>query len=132
MIEQPEAMPLLASACPSFAEEWSEHVREHGAEMAYVAAGAFAAHLLSLYRANEVTCFPAVAAVIERLHIEGSPWVKEFATIGVLEAVQNVWGNNDADPNAFCRFLGKESQWWWQSLNAFWSGKVPHVGYRDA
>jgi hypothetical protein len=132
MIEDIEAMPLLVSACPSFAEEWNEHLRIHGAELAYSAAGAFAAHLLSLYRAGEAKCFPAVAEIIERLHIEGSPRVKEFATIGVLEAVQNVWRNNGADPGAVGRLLGKESQWRWQSLNDFWSGKVPRAGYRDA
>jgi hypothetical protein len=130
MIEQAEAMPLLVGACPSFKDAWTEHLREHGDESPYVAAGSLADHLLALHRANTTTSFSAVAAVIERLHVEGSPGVKEFATIGVLEAVQNVWSNKGADPNTFCRFLGKESQWWWQSLNDFWSGKVPHVGHR--
>lgn len=128
MIEQPEAMSLLVRACPSFAEGWREHVEEHGNELAYVAAGAFARHLLALHQANDISSFPAVAAAIERLHVDGSPWVKQFATIGVLEGVQNVWSHSNTDPEQFRRFLGPESQRWWQSLNNFWSGKTPYVG----
>jgi len=131
MIEQHEAMSLLVEACPSFTEEWLEHLQELGNESLYVAAGSFARHLLSLYQASNLSSFPAVAAAIERLHTEGSPWVKEFATIGVLEGVQNVWSHSPTDPERFALFLLPESQGWWRGLNSFWSGRMPHVT-RDA
>ena len=121
-------MPLLVDACPSFAGGWAEHVAEHGQDLAYVAAGSFARHLLKLHEAGTVSEFAAVAAVVERLHGEGSPWVKEFATIGILEGVQNVWSHRTSDPEQFRQLLGSESQRYWQSLNDFWSGKVPVVG----
>lgn len=127
MIEQFEAIPLLVTACPSFIDGWDEHIKTHGHDLAYVAASAFARHLFALYQAGKITEFPAVAVAIERLHIEGSPQVKEFATIGILEGVQNVWSNNNADPEQFQRFLGPESQRWWLSLNDFWSGKKTYV-----
>jgi hypothetical protein len=127
MIEQQEAMPLLVEACPSFKEAWLEHQQEHGDELLYVAAGAFAQHLLALYQANSLSSLVATASAIERLHIEGSPWVKEFATIGILEGIQNVWSHSPIDPERFAVFLQPESQRWWKGLNNFWSGKAPHV-----
>ena len=127
MIEQSAAMPLLVEACPSFSEQWQEHLAENGSDLAYVAAGEFARHLLHLYRSNDSFSLSAVGAAIERLHIEGSPSVKEFATIGVLEGVQNVWSHSNIDPELFVPFLGPVSQRWWNGLNKFWSGKVPHV-----
>ncbi len=127
MIEQKEVMPLLIEACPSFRDEWLEHLQEHGNELLYVAAGAFAQHLLSLYQAGNLSSFPATASVMERLHTEGSPWVKEFATIGILEGIQNVWSHSPTDPEQFATFLLPESRRWWQGLNNFWSGKAPNL-----
>jgi hypothetical protein len=127
MIEPQDAMPLLVAACPSFSREWEEHVQENGYDLQYVAAGAFARHLLSLYESKDVAVFSAVAAAIERLHVEGSPWVREFATIGVLEGVQNVWSHSQVRPEEFFVFLGPEGKRWWRGLNEFWSGKAPYV-----
>ncbi|MDP2034414.1 MAG: hypothetical protein Q8K29_13490 [Polaromonas sp.] len=127
MIEQQEAMPLLVDACPSFGQAWNEHLEEYGNDVLYVAAGALANHLLALRNSNNLQHFPLVAAAIERLHLEGTPWVKEFATVGVLESVQNVWANHAVDPEEFGRFLGPESQRWWIGLNRFWAGEASHV-----
>ena len=129
MIEQQQAMELILEACPSFAAAWEEHLCEHGNDALYVAAGSLASHLLSLNRTGNVESFPAVANAIERLHAEGSPWVKEFATIGILEGIQNVWSNCGAEPEHFCQYLGSESRRWWQSLNDFWAGRAPYVGH---
>jgi len=127
MIDQHAVMQLLVEACPSFAEEARQHVEEHGNDLLYVAAGTFARHLLVLHEAKDASALTKVASAIERLHVEGSPWVKEFATIGLLEAVQNVWSNNGADPERFRQFLGPESKQWWGGLNEFWSGRATHV-----
>ena len=127
MIEQSEALRILVAACPSFADALREHEAEQGENLAYVAAGAFARHLLALHQESNVSTFPSVAAAIERLHTEGSPWVQEFATIGVLEAVQNVWSNNNSNPEHFARFLLPESRRWWEGLKNFWSGQVAYV-----
>ena len=127
MIKQSDVMQLLVEACPSFAGEARQHVEEHGNDLLYLAAGAFAHHLLALHQANNASALASVAAAIERLHVEGSSWVKEFATIGLLEGVQNVWSNNDADPARFKPFLGPESLRWWNGLNNFWSGQASHV-----
>jgi len=128
MIEQNETMTLLAEACPSFQDTWHQHLQENGNELLYMAAGQFAHHLLALHKTNDLSSFPAVGAAIELLLVEGSPWVKEFATIGVLEAIQNVWVNNDRDPEQFRQFLGIESLQWWEGINKFWASEAKYVG----
>ena len=126
MIEPRDAMANLLKACPSFEVAWDSHVREYGSELPYVAAGAFAKHLLVLFRGNDVSSFPAVGAAIERLLAEGSPWVREFAAAGVLEGIQNVWSNNGIDPEHFRNYLGQEAKRSWGALNNAWSGKTPN------
>jgi hypothetical protein len=66
--------------------------------------------------------------VIERLHVEGDSYVREAATIGLLESIQNQWGNNGVDPENFFPFLLPESARWWKSLNKFWTGESKYVG----
>jgi hypothetical protein len=131
MIEESDAMLGLVVACPSFGPAWEEHRRENGNDLLYSAAGEFARHLLDLYRADRVSTFPAIAAAIERLHVEGSPWVREFATIGVLEGIQNVWGNSGVDPAHFAAYLGPEALRWWNGLNEFWNGRAKYVRAYD-
>lgn len=120
-------MPLLLEACPSFEEAWQEHVHDNGSGLLYVAAGTFARHLLSLYRSGELSSLAAVGTAIERLYSEGSPWVEELATVGLLEGIQNVWFNSGANPEDFTPFLGRHSRTWWNGLDRFWSGDARNV-----
>jgi len=115
-------MPLLMEACPSF------RLPAEDRELLYVMLGDFARHLLDLHRQHQTEVFPAVARVIERLHVDGDHYVREAATIGLLEGIQNFWGNNDTDPESFAPYLLPESIRWWRSLNDFWSGKSKFVG----
>lgn len=119
MIVKSQIIPMLVEACPSF------HSEE---ELPYVALGDFARHLLSLHQSHQTDAFPSVARVIEQLHIEGDQYVREAATIGLLEGIQNVWGNNEVDPELFTRYLLPESRKWWDELNAFWCGERRFVG----
>lgn len=120
-------MQPLVAACPSFQALWIQHLNEYGNDLLYIAAGEFARHLLALFLENRNDCFPDVGRAIELLHTDGSTWVREFATIGILESIQNVWMGNGVDPWFFLTYLGPESGRWWHSLNEFWSGRKPHV-----
>jgi hypothetical protein len=84
--------------------------------------------LLDLQQQGQTEAFPFVAGVIERLHIEGDGFVREVATIGLLEGVQNAWGHANADAELFPRHLLPESAKWWQGLEDYWSGKCKFVG----
>jgi hypothetical protein len=117
LIDQQQIIPPL----------WEEHRREHGDDLLYIALSEFARHLLVLQQTKQTNDFPAVAIVIERLHLEGDPSVREAATIGLLEGIQNVWSHS-IDPEIFAAYLLPESARWWQSLNDFWTGKAKFVG----
>lgn len=115
-------MPLLIEACPSYRPDLPDE------DLLYTALGHFADHLLHLHKQQHTDAFPAVARVIERLHVEGDHYVREAATIGLLEGIQNGWANEGTDPELFVQHLLPVSAKWWQSLNDFWSGRSKFVG----
>jgi predicted transcriptional regulator len=119
MITEAQVVPMLAEACPSF---------QSSEELLYLVLGDFARHLLELHRQGQTATFPEVARVIERLQVEGTHSVREAATIGLLEGVQNVWANEGVDPELFAAHLLPESRRWWEELNAFWRGDRRYIG----
>ena len=129
MITKEQVMPLFLQACPSFTQRWENHRAFYDDEdLLYVDLGEFAHHLIKLHKTNQTNEFPAVFEVIERLHFEGDAYVKEAATIGMLEGIQNVAGSSGVNPEDFSCYLKPESAKWWRQLNAFWNGKMPYVG----
>lgn len=138
MITRDDVVPLLLAACPSFAGVWStlEHdplvVEDDGSRLHYLDAARVADHLVALLVAGERDQVAAALAVVERMHLEGDPYVRELATVGYLEDLQNV-----ADRHPACErgqlepLLGPESLRWWRGLDAFWSGGAPAVLPRD-
>lgn len=132
MITREEVMPLLINACPSFSGKWEIYKQEwydEGEEfLLYCDSGEFARHLIELFRQSSTKEFEKVFEVIEKLHVEGDDYVKEAATIGFLESIQNIAGNNDLDPEVFYKFLKPESSKWWHELNKFWNAEIKYVG----
>ncbi len=126
MIEKDQIMSLLLEACPSYRARWEEYIAQPGYEagLVYVDLGDFAHHLIDLFQQGNLSEFPATFDVIERLHVEGDSYVREAATIGALEGIQNVAGNSGVDPERFFSFLGPESAKWWRRLSKFWAGDV--------
>lgn len=118
MIKKEQLIPLILEACPSFKERFDKCCDK---DLLYVVAGELAAHLLYLYREEKTEEFTPVCHVFERLHIEGDNYVKELATVGFLEGIQNIWGNKNVDPEEFSKFLEPESKKWWKELNDFWN-----------
>ncbi|SRR5258705_3143508 len=129
MIAKEQVMPLLVNACPSFSKVWEEHRAFYeDEELLYVDLGVFARHLVELKKANRKEEFGAVFEIIERMYLEGDHYVKEAATIGLLEGIQNVAGNSGVEPEQFVEYLRPESARWWGQLNDFWESKIPYVG----
>jgi hypothetical protein len=117
-----EVMPLLLEACPSFEGKWKQHRLWWGDEepLLYVDLGEFVLHLVELYAGHKTDELPHVFDVVERLHIEGDAYVREAATIGLLEEIQTVSQNKGIDPRSFLQYLKPESLRWWDKLNDFW------------
>jgi hypothetical protein len=125
MITKEQVIPLLLEACPSFEQPWEE---SDDKDLLYVVLGEFARHLLQLQLSEQTANFQSVGNVIERLHLEGDSNVREAATIGLLEGIQNVWGHSTVTPDLFKPYLPPTSQKWWDELNAFWQGERRYVG----
>jgi hypothetical protein len=124
-----QVMPLLLEACPSFRRRWEGHLRgtTYQEGLLYVHLGMLADHLVDLLRIGDTSELRAVFDVVERLHVEGEPYVREAATMGLLEGLQNVAGNRGVDPAGFVPSLKPESAKWWAELNEFWEGKVRFI-----
>lgn len=115
-----QVVPLIVSACPSFRGVYQAC---NDKDLPYVIMGELARHLLVLHQRSETTEFQPLCEVIERFNIEGVSSVRELATIGLLEGIQNIWANNGVDPQDFSNWLLPESKRSWNQLNDFWQGK---------
>jgi microcystin degradation protein MlrC len=116
-----QMMEMLLAACPSFKPNWREFVDEWKDEPVetpyYLALGDYSRHLEDMLRLGDTAAFPAIFQVIEQLHLEGDSYVKEAATIGILESLLS-----EQEPNPFRPFFGRETERWWNKLNRFWDG----------
>ncbi|GAA4669464.1 DUF7674 family protein [Nocardioides nanhaiensis] len=138
MITRDDVVPLLLAACPSFAAVWAdlEHdplvVEDDGTRLHYADAGRVADHLVGRFVAGDRVEVAAALAVVERMHLEGDAYVRELATIGYLEDLQDAARRHPAcAPEQLEPLLGAESLRWWRGLDAFWSGQAPTVLAQD-
>jgi hypothetical protein len=125
MITKEEVIPILLKASPAFEKNFNECQNK---ELLYVVLGDFAGYLLDLHNTGHVEGFKSVGEVIEQLFLDGDANVREATAIGLLEGIQNVWGNNKVDAELFRPYLLPESLRWWNELNAFWQGERRYVG----
>ncbi|AZN43628.1 hypothetical protein EJC50_09820 [Paenibacillus albus] len=121
-------MELLLQACPSYRNKWNEYVQENyksgDEQLLYIDLADFATYFVDLYKQNKLSEFPAVFDVIELLHRSGDDFVREAASIGLLEDLQNRLLSNEINTNVFDQYLKKESLKWWNYLNDIWNGKI--------
>ncbi len=123
VITKDDMIGVLIDGCPSFAPRWQEFTEEWQEERdlpLYLALSDFARHLIGLLERGETAGFPAIFAAIERLHVEGEPYVTEAATVGLLENLQNLNLHSTTRPEQFRSHLGPVSARWWDKLYQFW------------
>jgi len=124
MIGKSEMMQPLLQACPSFQSEWDAFLDDWSEETEkplYLALDQLARHLISMLLANDVSSLTRVFEVVERWHVEGDEFVREAATVGLLEDLQNTNLHTSTCPADFERFLLPESLKWWAKVDRFWS-----------
>ncbi|WP_223736984.1 DUF7674 family protein [Ensifer adhaerens] len=115
--------PLLRAA-PSFGEPWAafqEEYRDDDHPPLYLALAELACHLIKKLEAGDTRHFGAVFDVVERWHTNGDAYVREAATVGLLEDLQNVNLHRETSPDGFVRWLGPESLGWWIRVREFWT-----------
>jgi hypothetical protein len=126
-ITENEVMGLLIKGCTSYQARWDKYVLDNyetGEEhLLYIDLADFASHIVNLYQQNQIAEFPVIFDVIELLHTDGDDIVREAATIGLLEDIQNKLISNRIDTGVFEQYLKEQSLKWWSRLNDFWSGK---------
>lgn len=94
----------------------------------YCVAGDFAFYLLEAYKNNDDGLLVLAGEFIERLYSYKDNQIDNLATVGYLEAIQNVWENNSIDPEIMFNYLGEISKKWWIELNRFWRGEIKIIG----
>ena len=90
----------------------------------YCVAGSFAHYLLEKYKSNSTDILALAGDFIENLYSYKDDRIDELATVGYLEAIQNVWGDDHTAIEEIVKYLGPTSQKWWKKLNDFWNGDM--------
>ena len=118
MIEKDEMLELAVKACPSFKPAWEEFLDDWKDEKdlpLYLALGDLSRHISSIIETAQNSELKELFEVVERWHIEGSSYVKEAATIGLLEGLQGQSNATSIEP-----YLLPESKKCWDKVNEFW------------
>lgn len=98
-------------------------IEKNSEGLPYCVAGDFAYYLLEAYKNNSIDTLVLAGKFIEELYSYKDEKISELATIGYLEGIQNVWGNNINNAEEMVKYLGPISQKWWVKLNQFWNGR---------
>ncbi|MEC9343305.1 MAG: hypothetical protein VYD64_05615 [Pseudomonadota bacterium] len=120
----------LMQADPSFREKWDtflEEYRSYDELPLYLALSELARHLVQDLETGNTHRFEAVFDVVERWHVNGDPYVKEAAAIGLLEDLQNGNLHRKTSPDDFLPWLQPETLAWWTRVNEFWATLKPIV-----
>jgi hypothetical protein len=134
MILKEHMLPLLIEASPGFAPEWESFVREWEEDPDdpavphppyYIALANFARYVSRLLRQGDDLTLKRVFAVVERLHLEGDSYVREAATVGLTEDLQNLRLHDGSDPEQVVPYLLPESLRWWKKVRNFWRCGTP-------
>jgi hypothetical protein len=124
MIDRTEMIPLLVEACPSFGPPWRKFRAEWANESelpCYIAIGEFARHLSTVLASGNEDVLRNVFDVVERLILEGDPYVQEAAVVGVIEDLQNSNLHSGTKPDQYLPYLLPQSRRWWTKVEAFWN-----------
>ena len=128
MIERADMLSSIVAACPGFASAYEAFLAEwqdSSEAPVYLALADFARHLITLLEANDQQQLRAAFEVIERFHIEGDDYVREAATIGILESLQNANLHTRTTPDQFLEYLLPVSLRYWHKVDDFWTnGKI--------
>ena len=126
MITKTEMFSSILDVAPGFNPIWNEF-KENWADEGpdelplYLALGDLARYIADKVTTTEASEeLQALFAIVERWHIEGDDYVREAATIGLLEGLQNVTMNDPKSQKTLENFLLPESKRWRLKVEEFW------------
>ena len=128
MIYKEEMIKPILKAAPNFTLIWEKFLEEWAEEddpPLYLVLGDLARYIGSLIIAGQDNELKNIFSVVEQWHLEGDTYVKEAATVGLLEDLQNTNVVGKGTPEKIESYLLPESKRWWLKVNGFWeSGKL--------
>jgi hypothetical protein len=115
--------PIL-EVSPSFEPVWQGFVAEwkHDPEGLphYLVLSDLARHIADLLEQGADGELRRIFQVVEAWHVQGDAYVKEAATVGLLEDLQNTNVVGDRTPDKCLAYLGPQSLRWWRKVERFW------------
>jgi hypothetical protein len=101
----------------AFLAEWKDH--PEGLPQ-YLVLSDLARHIARLLESAADRELREIFQVVEAWHVHGDPYVKEAATVGLLEDLQNTNVVGDQAPDQCLAYLGPQSLRWWRKVERFW------------
>ncbi|NPU93978.1 MAG: hypothetical protein HPY82_18870 [Gammaproteobacteria bacterium] len=123
MITKTKMFEPLLEISEGFRSIWNEFVEEWKDVEdlpRYLALSDLAKYIAELISEDEEKELRDIFSVIERWHLEGDSYVKEAATIGALESLQNTNVVGVGVPEKVELYLLPESKRWWMKVYEFW------------
>ncbi len=104
-----------------FIDEW----KDDNELPLYLVLGDLARYISKLINESKVEEIKKIFVVIERWHLDGDSYVKEAATVGILEDLQNTNVMGEGVPEKVELYLLPESRKWWLKVYEFWeTGRI--------
>lgn len=123
MIDRVAMIESIIVACPGFAPTFDAILAEWADEPElpyYLALGDLSRYLIKLLENDRRDELTTAFNMIERLHVDGDRYVREAATIGILENLQNSNLHEQTKPEQFIEFLRPISLKFWRKVTDFW------------
>ena len=137
MIVKQDMFIRLLEVCPTFGkvlnalkEEWRDEPSGHPI---YLALSGLAQHIIEMLEQDRVEEVTKALDLAEQWLLEGDRFVREAATVGLLEDLQNgVRYNAARGPDDIYELLRPECRRMWDELNRFWAQVELAARQRDA
>jgi len=124
MISRDSMMQPILSVSPSFEPVWREFLGEWQGDPdglpVYLALSDLARHIAALFDRGAESELREIFEIVEAWHLNGDPYVKEAATVGLLEDLQNTNIVGEQTPMRRLAYLGPETLRWWRKVESFW------------
>lgn len=128
MLTREEMFQPILEVSDGFRLIWNEFLEEWKDDdelPEYLALADLARYISSLISESNEEEIKKIFAVIERWHLEGDSYVKEAATVGIMEDLQNTNIVGEGVPEKIELYLLPESKKWWLKIDEFWEkGKI--------
>lgn len=99
-------------------EEWEGELEQP----LYLALASVACHLIGQLKAGETDNFPAAFYVVEQWHLQSDSYVREAASVGVLEDLAKHEPSRGHGTCGLPAVAAAQSKRWLAKVEGFWSG----------